>query len=121
MLQRATPDDDPNQMIEPPKPTAYARRPQSYPPCLIANAVSGMLSKTADRNPRPRLVFHEGTGNVSTGIIEAINTSDSRKIEPRSAGRNPSQSGARNKVETRIATQTATPINGKLSAYPGNL
>ena len=25
----ATPADDPNQIIEPPKPTAYARKPQS--------------------------------------------------------------------------------------------
>jgi len=29
MLDSATPADEPNQIIEPPKPTAYARKPQS--------------------------------------------------------------------------------------------
>src|SRR5882724_12191122 len=87
----------------------------------MANAVSGILSKTADTNPRPRVVFQDARGNFSTGIIEAISTRASRKMEPRSAPGSILQSGARKKVESRIAIQTAAPINGKRAAYSGNL
>jgi hypothetical protein len=61
-LATATPADEPNQMSDPPKPTAKARKPQSYPPCRRAMAVSGMLSNTADASPRPKLVRQDGAG-----------------------------------------------------------
>src|SRR5207247_8627323 len=80
-----------------------------------------MLSKTADTNPRPRAVFQDATGNASTGIIEAVNTRDSKKKEPRYAGGITCQSGARNIIHTRIADHTATPIQAKRSTYPAKL
>src|SRR6266516_4734584 len=57
-----------------------------------------MLSKTADTNPRPRAVFQDAPGNFSTGIIEAVNTRDSRKMELRNAGGITFQSGARKTI-----------------------
>src|SRR5207249_11522706 len=77
MLEIATPADDPNHIIEPPKPTAYASPPQSYPPCSSASAVSGMLSNTADKKPRPSAVCQEASGRRSSGIIDAIIISES--------------------------------------------
>src|SRR5207249_11259388 len=103
MLEIATPADDPNHIIEPPKPTAYASPPQSYPPCSSANAVSGMLSNTADKKPRPSAVRADACGKRSTGIIEASNTSESRKMELRNAPGSSSQSGRRIPADMRIA------------------
>src|SRR5207245_10094096 len=120
MLEIAKPADDPNQIIEPPKPNVYASPPQSYPPCLSASAVSGMLSNTADKKPRPNAVREEASGNRSTGIIEAISTSESRKMELRNARGSTSQSGRRIPKDMRMATQTATPMNGKRSVCSGN-
>src|SRR5689334_955887 len=74
----ATPADEPNHSIEPPNPTAYASAPQSYPPCSSASLVSGMLSKTADTKPRPRVVWGPAAGSALTGISEAASTRDNR-------------------------------------------
>src|SRR5688572_8014440 len=115
MFDTATPALEPNQIIEPPNPTAYASRPQSYPPCFSARAVSGMLSKTEDRKPRPRVVIAEAAGSFSTGIIEAQVTSASRKMEPLKAPGRSFQSGWRMAAAVRRATQTAVPITGKWS------
>jgi hypothetical protein len=41
-----------------------------------------MLSNTAETNPRPRVVWGDASGRCSTGIIDAINTSDSRNKLP---------------------------------------
>src|SRR5437773_6320108 len=120
MLEIATPADDPNQIIDPPKPTAYASPPQSYPPCLSASAVSGMLSNTADKKPRHSAVCEEASGNRSNGIIDAISTSESRKMELRNARGGTSQSGRRIPKDMRMAIQTATPMNGKRSVCSGN-
>src|SRR6266540_1290620 len=79
-----------------------------------------MLSNTAERKPKPSVVLEDAKGNFSTGIIEAINTSESRKIEPRKALGSTSQSGRRIPAEPTIATHTATPINGKWSPCPVN-
>ena len=80
-----------------------------------------MLSNTADKNPKPSAVCQDAIGKRSTGIIEAINTSESRKIALRNALGSTSQSGRRKEIDKRIATQTATPIKGNCSACCRNL
>ena len=115
MLANATPAEEPNQIIEPPKPTAYARKPQSYPPCFSASAVSGILSKTADTKPSPNAVCHEATGSFSTGIIEAHVTRESRKTLPLKASGSRLHSGLRTGVDSNSATHTAAPRKGKRS------
>src|SRR6516162_8271053 len=82
ILEIATPADEPNQIIEPPKPTAYARKPQSYQPCLSASAVNGMSSNTEDRKPSPSAVCHDAGGNSSTGMNDTLVTSARRKTVP---------------------------------------
>src|ERR1700674_4158756 len=112
MLDAATPAEEPNQIIEPPKPTTYATNPQSYPPCLSASAVSGILSKTAEMKPSPSAANADAGGSFSTGIIEAHVTSESRNTVPLKVSGNTSQSGRRSGRLARIASQTATPIKG---------
>ena len=46
-----------------------------------------LIGEHQNPNPRPRAVCHEATGNVSTGIIEAVVTSARRKIVPLSVAR----------------------------------
>ncbi len=89
--------------------------PQSNPPCFSASAVSGMLSNTAEMKPRPKAECQEAGGSVSTGIIEAQLTRDSRKIEPLVASGNNSQSGRRSGTLSRSAIHTVAPMNGKRS------
>ena len=79
-----------------------------------------MLSNTADTKPSPSVVRGEGLGKRSTGIIEAIKTSESRKIELLRVRGSTSQSGRRIPMEITIAVQTATPMNGKLPECFGN-
>ena len=76
----ATPAEDPNQVNEPPNPTAKARIPQSYSPWSMANLVKGMLSNTELMKPRFNVVSGDAVGNSSTGINEAVVTKASRKI-----------------------------------------
>ena len=57
--------------------------------------MSGMLSNTAERNPRPSVVGQEATGRLSTGIIEAQTTSESRKSVPLKVSGSTSQSWRR--------------------------
>ena len=78
--------------------------------------MSGMLSNTAEMKPRPIAVCQDAAGSLSTGIMEAQVTSASRKIVPLVASGNRLQSGLRNGAVTRIASPTATPMKGKLSA-----
>jgi hypothetical protein len=75
-----------------------------------------MLSKTDDKKPSPKAVCQDAIGNFSTGIIEAHNTRESKKMEPFSASGTTSQSGRRTATVKRIATQTAMPMKGKRSA-----
>src|SRR6476469_9282847 len=79
-----------------------------------------MLSKTADTKPSPSVVCEDGLGNRSTGIIEAIKTSESRKTELLRVRGSTSQSGRRIPMEITIDVQTATPMNGKLLECVGN-
>src|SRR3989442_2145284 len=120
MLEIATPADDPNQIIEPPKPTAYARYPQSYAPCLSASAVSGMLSNTAETKPRPSAVCHDAAGSFSTGIGEAQVISKRRNALPLNAPGSSDHAGLRHSAAMRIAAHTAAPMNGKRSEYALN-
>src|SRR5687767_14233963 len=98
MLLSATPALEPNQIIEPPKPTAYARKPQSYPPCFRASAVSGMLSNTAETKPRLNALCQEAGGSCSTGMNDAHRMSASRNTVPMNAAGSTLQSGARQGV-----------------------
>src|SRR5262245_49066429 len=107
MLEMATPAEEPNQIIEPPKPTAYANIPQSYPPCFKARAVRGILSNTAETKPRPSVVCHDAAGSFSTGMSEAQVTSASRNTDPLNASGSRPQSGRRAAAVARMATQTA--------------
>src|SRR6185295_16278892 len=99
-LDTATPADDPNQIMEPPNPTAYASTPQSYPPCSSASRVSGMLSNTAETTPRPKVPGALASGSRSTGIMDAASTSDSRNTLPLIASGNTLQSGRRHGVSS---------------------
>src|SRR5688572_32013570 len=85
MIDSATPALEPNQIIDPPNPTANARKPQSYPPWRSASAVSGMLSNTAETKPSPNAVCHDAAGSRSTGISDAHSTSASRNTVPLNA------------------------------------
>src|SRR5690348_14996751 len=115
MLESATPALDPNQIIDPPNPTAYARKPQSYPPCFNASAVRGMLSKTAETKPRPSAVCQDAAGSLSTGIKDAQRIRESRKMLPTKAPGSSAQSGFRSGALTRSASHTAAPMNGNAS------
>src|SRR5687767_13693832 len=95
MPQIATPADEPNHSMSPPKPTAYASTPQSYPPCASAIAVSGILSKPAEMKPSASAVFQVGSGSDSTGIRDASATRHSRNSEPLSDPGSTDQSGLR--------------------------
>src|SRR5258705_5243624 len=79
-----------------------------------------MLSKTAERNPRPKAVCQEAAGSFSTGIIAAQATSESRKIVPLNVAGITFQSGARSGIEARIAAHTASPITAARSSQTGN-
>src|SRR6185437_12334287 len=76
---------------------------------------------TAETKPSPSAVCQEASGSFSTGIIEAEVTNASRKSVPLQVAGNTFQSGARNGAVTRIATQTARPITGRLSSRAGYL
>ena len=114
MFESATPADEPNQTIEPPKPTAYATNPQSYPPCFSASAVSGMLSNTADTKPSPMR-------HAPRRVRQAVRPASSTPPAPARAGR--CCRAARRAVRstracaaaTHIssATHTVAPMNGK--------
>ena len=71
-----------------------------------------MLSNTDERNPKPRAVCHDAAGRCSTGIIEAIKTSPSRKIAPLEAVGSASHSGRRSFTDRKIAIHAATPRKG---------
>ena len=72
-----------------------------------------MLSNTADTKPSPIATCHDASGSLCTGIIDAASTSDSRNTAPRErAGQLAPSAGARSGTQTRIATQTAAPMNG---------
>ena len=62
------------------------------------------------------VVAGEASGR-STGIIDAMSTSDSRKTLPLTAPGTTFQSGVRHFAVARITNHTVTPMNGKLSAY----
>ena len=80
-----------------------------------------MLSKTAETKPSPKAVCHEAAGSFSTGIIEAHRIKESRKMLPLNAPGSSFQSGCRHSAVTRMAAQTAAPMNGKLSECSANL
>jgi len=71
------------------------------------------LSNTADKNPRPNVEYHDAGGSFSTGIIEAVSTSASKKILPLKAPGIIDQSGFLRGIKINKAIQTDTPINGK--------
>ena len=79
-----------------------------------------MLSNAAETNPRLNAVGHEAAGSFSTGIIDAHVTSARRKMEPFAASGSASQSGRRSPTVDRIASQTATPMKGNVSAAAAN-
>src|SRR5688572_20198427 len=74
-----------------------------------------MLSNTDDKKPRPNAVCHEAAGNCSTGIIDALNTSESKNTEPLKAPGNRLHSGLRSRAVSSSATHTAAPRNGNRS------
>ena len=78
-----------------------------------------MLSNTAETKPKPKAVCHDAAGKCSTGIIDAIVTSESKKIVPFIAPGNSDQSGLRSGTASKIATHTATPITGNWSSTAG--
>ena len=81
--------------------------------------MSGMLSKKAEMKPSASADTHEAGGSLSTGIIEAHSTSDSRKTEPLMVSGSTSQSWRRTPTVIMMATHTATPMKGKCSASSG--
>ena len=87
----------------------------------MASAVSGMLSNTAETKPRPIATTADAGGSCSTGIIDAMVTSESRKTEPLRVSGMTSQSGRRIGIDSRIAAHTAAPRKGKLSAISGKV
>src|SRR3990167_5040115 len=119
MFEMATPAEEPNHIIDPPKPTAKASTPQSYPPCARASAVSGMLSNTAETKPRPMVVGQLAGGRLSTGISDADITRQSRNNVPFSDDPMIAQSGLRSSAVTMIAAQTPMPITGSMSSSSG--
>ncbi|MND00113.1 hypothetical protein D3C83_186150 [compost metagenome] len=78
-----------------------------------------MLSKTEDRKPSPRAVIADAAGSLSTGIMVAESTRQSRKSEPLNASGSRLQFGRRIGAVASNATQTAAPMNGRLSACSG--
>jgi len=78
-----------------------------------------MLSKTDDRKPNPSAVIADAAGSFSTGIMVAESTRQSRKSEPLNASGNKLQFGRRTGAVASSATQTAAPMNGRLSACSG--
>src|SRR3954451_20637368 len=80
-----------------------------------------MLSNTAEINPRPSAVGHDGAGNSSTGIIEAQTTKAKRKIVPLAVSGRTAQSGRRSGAVARMTVHTAMPINGNASSTAGNV
>src|SRR5690348_15236791 len=79
-----------------------------------------MLSNTAETNPKPIATLHDASGSVSTGIIDAANTSERRKMLPLSAPGSSSQWGRRRGTHSNSATHTAAPMNGKRSEISVN-
>jgi hypothetical protein len=79
-----------------------------------------MLSNTAEMNPSARADGQEAGGRLSTGIIEAQVTSDSRNTEPLKAPGIRLHSGLRSGTATSKATQMAAPRKGKCSAAAAN-
>src|SRR5687768_14064259 len=103
----ATPADDPNQTIDPPKPTAYDSSAQSYPPCCSASTVSGILSNTEESRPSANADCQDGSGRLLTGISEAAATRAARKIAPFAPCRITDHSGFAHRLVTRMAAQSA--------------
>src|SRR6187200_879686 len=79
-----------------------------------------MLSNTAETKPSPSAVCQDAAGSFSTGIIDAQRISESRNTEPLNASGSSFHSGTRQAAQANSATQTAAPMNGKLSEYCGN-
>jgi hypothetical protein len=69
-----------------------------------------MLSNTEDTTPRPNVDTAVAGGNSSTGIIDAINTSDSKNTLPVTAAGTTFQSGRRHGVTSRITPMTVAPL-----------
>ena len=74
-----------------------------------------MLSNTADVKPRPRADCHEAAGSLSTGIIEAQRTSESRNTALRADSGTRCHAGARSQAVSSSAPHTAAPRKGKRS------
>src|SRR4030042_3458082 len=85
--------------------------PQSYPPCSRQSFVNGILSNTAETNPRAKAVHADAGGNSSTGISEAQVTRAIRNTVPIHAFFSSCQGVFLKKPPIRIPIQT--PIAGK--------
>jgi len=72
-----------------------------------------MLSNTDERKPRPNALCHDASGSRSTGIIDAMVTSERRKIVPFRVSGSSDHSGVRNGAVSRSAAQMDAPITGK--------
>src|SRR5690554_6473037 len=80
----------------------------------MASFVRGILSKTADTQPRPKAVCHDAAGNVSTGISDAHVTRVNKNSVPFTDAGTTFQSVETKSAETTIAIQT--PAAGKSSS-----
>src|SRR5690349_7609359 len=78
-----------------------------------------MLSNTAETNPSPNAVCHDGGGSCSTGISEADNTSASRTTVFLNAPGSSVQAGRRTGLATTIARNAARPTTGTRSGTAG--
>ena len=94
-------------------------RPSRSRPASSASAVSGMLSKNDDTNPRASAFCQDGDGNDSTGISEAEATRQRRKTDPFTAPGRMLQSGRRQPAVSAMAAATAVPMNGKRDEISG--
>jgi len=71
-----------------------------------------MLSNTAETNPSTSVVSGAAGGSLSTGIIDAHTTSDSRNTAPFAAAGTTFQSGRRHGVSNRMMPMTVAPMYG---------
>src|SRR5215208_439500 len=79
-----------------------------------------MLSKTAETKPNPSAVGQLAAGSLSTGIMEAVVTSASRKMVPLNVSGITDQSGRLKAAVRRMTAQTARPSTGIVSRSAGN-
>ena len=77
----------------------------------------GMLSKKEETKPSPSVVCQPGSGRLSTGIMDAQVTSESRNTLPRAAFGSSDQSGLRQAEVSNSAAQTAEPRKGNRDEY----